>query len=182
MDLQSLSNNNNGFQIVKIIINMIYAVVIASILIIMPTTEINGKNALMALMSGYGSILACILLLLVWLIKYTTGTSYLSKIMLVSPLILIIIFIGLIMSYLSSFFKRIIKRDVPTSYYTFSRLSYLFLFAQIFIILTSISGESFSTLKTFTNKTFSILMLMSALNAIWVIYLGIILKYYTADG
>lgn len=182
MDLLSLPNNNSGFQIFKIITNIVYAVVIAGSLIIVATTEINGKNALMGLMSGYGSILASIFLLVIWLIKYTSGTPYFSKFMLMFPFILIISFIILIMIYLSVFFKRISKKDIPKSYYTFSRLSYLFLIAQIFIILSSISGETFSTLKTFGNKTFSILMLMSTLNAIWVIYLGVILKFYTADG
>lgn len=183
MELPILSNNNNNsFQIFKVITNIVYAVVIASSLIIIATTEINGQNALVGLMSGYGSILAAIFLLLVWLFKFTTGTSYFSKLMLVSPFILIIVFIILIMIYLSVFFKRIVKKDIPKSYYTFSRLSYLFIIAQIFIILSSITGEAFSNLKTFGNKTFSILMLMSALNAIWVIYLGVILKFYTADG
>lgn len=182
MDLATLSNSNGSFQIFKIIINIVYAVIIASSLIIATTTEINGQNALVGLMSGYGSILAAIFLLLVWLFKYTTGSSYFSKLILVSPFILIIAFIILIMVYLSVFFRRIEKNDVPKSYYTFSRLSYLFIIAQIFIILSSISSDTFSNLKTFGNKTFSILMLMATLNAIWVIYLGVILRFYTADG
>jgi hypothetical protein len=183
MDLPILSNiNNGGFQVFKIITNIVYAVVMASSLIIATTTEINGQNALVGLMSGYGSILASILLLLAWLFKYTTGTSYLSKLILMAPFMLIISFIILIMIYLSVYFKRISKKDIPKSYYTFSRLSYLFIISQIFIILSYITGDAFSSLKTFGNKTFSILMLMATLNAIWVIYLGVILKFYTADG
>lgn len=182
MDYQILSNNTGSFHIFKVVTTIIYAVVIAASLIILTTTEISGKNALMGLMSGYGSILAAILLLLVWLFKYTMGTSYFSKFTLILPFVLIITFIGLIMVYLSSYFNRIASKDVPKSYYTFSRLSSLFIIAQIFIILYSISSDTFQSLKTLGNKTFSILMLMSALNAIWVIYLGVILKFHAADG
>lgn len=182
MDYQILSNSSNGFQILKVITNIVYAVVIAGSLIVLVTTEIKGPNALMGLMSGYACILAAIFLLLSWLFKYTTGTSYLSKFTLITPFLLIISFICLIMVYLSSYFKRIASKDIPKSYYTFSRLSALFLIAQLFIILYSVTSDTFQSLKTFANKTFSILMLMSALNAIWVIYLGVILKFYTADG
>jgi hypothetical protein len=182
MDYQNLSKNVNSFQPFKVITNIVYAVVIAGSLIVITTIGITGQNALIGLMSGYGSILAALFILLAWLLNYTTGTSYYSKFMLITPFALIISFISLIMVYLTAYFERISSSDVSKLYYLFSRLSVLFLIGQLFIILYSITSDTFQSLKTFSNKTFSILMLMSALNAIWVINLGVALKFYTADG
>lgn len=182
MERQSLSNNTNSFQVFKIITNIVYAVVIAGSLTVAVTTELTGRNALLGLISGYSAILAAIFLLLGWLFKFTMDTSYFSKLMLISPFVILIAFIILIMVYLSIYFTKIASKNVPSSYYTFSRLSSVFLIIQIFIILFSLTGETFQKLKTFSNKTFSVLMLMSTLNALWIIYLGVILKFYTSDG
>lgn len=186
MDVQNrigfMQNISNNFEIFKKMSNVIYAIVIACTLIIMITISINNKNALIGLIMSYGGILASILLLLAWVFKYTLNSSYYSKILLLTPFILLIIIVSLILAYLSIYFNRITSNKISNYYYIFSNLSALFLIAQIFIILSSITNIDFAATKTFGSKTFTLLMLLASLNTIWVVSLGIILKYYSTDG
>jgi len=186
MDVQNrtgfMQNISNNFEIFKNMTNIVYAIVIACTLVIIITSSINNKNALIGLITSYGAILASLLLLLGWIFKYTLSSSYYSKLLLLTPFILLIIIISLILAYLSVYFNRITSNKISKYYYLFSNLSGLFLIIQMFIILSSVTNIDFAATKTFSSKTFTLLMFIATLNTIWVISLGVILKYYSTDG
>jgi hypothetical protein len=182
MDTQNISYSLGSFSIFKSITNIVYAIVIASGLVILITTGLTNQNAVIGLITSYGSILAAILLLLAWVFKYTIDTSYYNKLLLMLPFIVLIILVSMILTYLSVYFNRITSNKISDYYFLFSRLSALFLILQLFIIFSSVSNVNFAKTKSIENNTFAVLMLMATLNTIWVVSLGVILKYYSTDG
>lgn len=182
MDTQNISYSLGGFKIFTNMSNIVYAIVIASALIIAITTGLTNKNALIGLITSYGAILASTLLLLAWVFNFTIDTSYYNKLLLMVPFVLVIILVSMILAYLSIYFNRITSNKISDYYYLFSRLSALFLVAQLFTIFSSVSDLNFVKTKSIGNKRFIILMLMATLNMIFVVSLGVILKYYSTDG
>jgi hypothetical protein len=158
--------------------NIAYAVVIASFIIIWITTGMTSQNGLTALISGYSGLLAALVFLVVlgWTNMDQT-VPIMTRLTSFIPFIVLIFIISLLVAYLSIYFERISTDQMSTYYYTFSHMSTLFLAVQIGILFRSIL-----TTSSMDPKTFSILMLLGTINAIIVISLGVILKFYSTQG
>lgn len=156
-------------------INVIFAIIIASCIIILITSNMTDKNGLSALIGGYSGLLLGMLfiILLNFLFK---RYSYFDMF----PLLMIIIIIGLLVSYLGVYFDKISSGEVSSYYVSFSLLSTLFLFTQIIMIFSAIYKSQNKNLFSYTS--FSLLGLLSVINIIIVITIGIVLHFYSTQG
>jgi hypothetical protein len=156
-------------------INVIFAIIIASCIIILITSNMTDKNGLSALIGGYSGLLLGMLfiILLNFLFK---RYSYFDMF----PLLMIIIIIGLLVSYLGIYFDKISSGEVSSYYVSFSLLSTLFLFTQIIMIFSAIYKSQNKNLFSYTS--FSLLGLLSVINIIIVITIGIVLHFYSTQG
>ena len=156
-------------------INVIVAIIIASCIIILITSNMTDKNGLSALIGGYSGLLLGMLfiILLNFLFK---RYSYFDMF----PLLMIIIIIGLLVSYLGIYFDKISSGKVSSYYVSFSLLSTLFLFTQIIMIFSAIYKSQNKNLFSYTS--FSLLGLLSVINIIIVITIGIVLHFYSTQG
>lgn len=160
----------------KKVINVPYAVILASILIIFVTIGMTDENALRGLLGGYSGLGLGILFIIMlnW-----PPVNWLD----LFPPFLMLGIIGLTMVYLYIYFDKIAKGEVSGYYMTFSILSVFFLITQISIFFSVIFSKSnTSNEKLLSDRNFSLLTLLGVINYIMVITIGIVLKFYSTQG
>jgi len=158
--------------------NVPLAVVFASLIIIIITTNMTDTNGLSALLAGYsGLFLGMFFVILINLIF--TKTQYLDMF----PIIMILVITGLLISYLAVYFDRISKGEVSEYYMSFSILSTIFLFTQVSLIFSAMYNKTIDQdTKMFSESTFSLLGLFSVVNILIVLTIGIVLRFYSTQG
>ena len=155
-----------------------FAVIVASCIIIIITTNATDSNGLSALLGGYSGLMLGILFVMILNLVFTK-TTYLEMF----PVLMVLIISGLLIFYLSKYFDKISKGEVSSYYSSFSLLSTIFLFTQLIIIFNSIFNVSKSqNEKLFSNKTFALLRLFGVINLLIVVTIGIILQFYSTQG
>jgi hypothetical protein len=166
--------NNADF---KKIMNVPFAVIIASFIIIIITTNMTDSNGLSALIGGYFGLLVGILFVLILDLMFTNVRMF-DMI----PLVIIMGLVGLLIYYLFSNFDRISSGQVSNYYSNFSILSTIFLVFQIVVIINSVFKQDQLSSRLFNDKTMSILGLFGILNLLVVMTLGIVLHFYSTQG
>lgn len=160
------------------VMNIPFAVVITSFIIIMITTNMTDINGLSALLGGYMGLLLGMLFVIIINLVFTK-TTYLDMF----PIGMIVIIVGLLIFYLRKYFDRISKGEVSDYYSSFSLLSTIFLFTQVILILTSMYDKTRGqNTKLFSDTTFSLLGLFSVINLLIVLTIGIVLHFYSTQG
>ncbi len=160
----------------KKLLNIPFAVIIASFIIIVITTTKTDKNGLSALLGGYSGLLLGLLFILIlnWPPKCFIDMT---------PFLIVMTIVSLLIYYLSTYFKQITDKHVSDYYYNFSMLSTIFLAIQISIIFTSLFSNSQElTGKIFSDTTFALLGLTGTINIIIVLTIGIVLNFYSTQG
>jgi len=152
-----------------------FAIIVASCIIIIITTNATDSNGLSALLGGYSGLMLGILFVMILNLVFTKIT-YLEMF----PVLMVLIISGLLIFYLSKYFDKISKGEVSSYYSSFSLLSTIFLFTQLIIIFNSIFNVSKE--KLFSNKTFALLRLFGVINLLIVLTIGIILQFYSTQG
>lgn len=161
------------------IANFLYAIIIAAVFCIFCTIGVKSEGALEALIGEYSIIGAAVLLLLVLKtlnINASEQLLSLSTLFTLGPFLLILFIIIYYIVIISIYFDKIVSNKISDSYYSFSNISTVLIMAQIFLLVSTIAKST-----ELPKKTFAILMLLGTINAIVVITLGIILKFYTTD-
>lgn len=154
------------------------SVIFASFIIIIVTTSMTDTNGLSALFGGYSGLLIGMLFMMI-LITTFTESKYLDMF----PIVMILIIVSLLLFYLGTYFERISKGEISQYYFSFSILSTIFLLAQSSIVVNSINDSINNPGKgLFSDTTFSLLGLISVINILIVLTLGIILKFYSTQG
>ena len=160
----------------KRIVNIPFAVIIASFIIILITTGMTDENALKGLIGGYFGLLLGILFVV---ILNMPPKSWLD----IFPFVTIMIIIALLIYYLYTYFDQIAKGQISSYYNGFSQLSTLFLAAQVIILFSAMfSGSGEITGKLLSDKTFSLLALFGVINFLIVLTLGVVLHFYSTQG
>jgi hypothetical protein len=160
----------------KIVVNVPYAVIIASILIIIVTIGMTDENALKGLIGGYSGLALGILFII---ILNSPPVNWLD----LFPSFLMLGIIGLTMFYLYTYFDIIAKGEVSSYYNSFSVSSFIFLITQLSILFSAIFNRSNKpNEKLLSEKTFTLLIFLGVINYIMVITLGIVLKFYSTQG
>jgi hypothetical protein len=160
------------------VINVPFAVIIASFIIIIITTNMTDTNGLSSLLGGYSGLMLGMLFVMVLNMLFT-NTSYLDM----TPIIMILIIVGLLIFYLSTYFERISKGEVSGYYGSFSLLSTIFLMTQVIIIFTALYDKAKNPNNVlFSPTTFSLLLLFGVINCLIVLTIGIVLRFYSTQG
>lgn len=171
----------DNFDEYKKVINVPLSIIIASIILIIVTTNMTDTNGLSALIGGYSGLLLG-LLFVILLNQIFANTSYLDMI----PMIVLMMIIILMIFYLAKYFDRISKGEVSNYYSSFSLLSTVFLMTQIIIIFNSmysrITNNNQMSNKLFSDTTYSLLGLFGVINMLIVLTIGIILHFYSTQG
>jgi hypothetical protein len=155
-----------------------FAVIIASFIIIIITTNATDTNGLSALLGGYSGLMLGMLFVMILHLVFTKRT-YLDMF----PVLMVLIISCLLIFYLSKYFDKISKGEVSGYYSSFSLLSTIFLLTQVIIIFSSIFNVlKYPNEKLFSNKTFSLLGLFGVINFLIVLTIGIVLHFYSTQG
>ena len=162
----------------KKVMNVLFSIIVASCVIIIITSNMTDSNGLSALMGGYSGLLLGMLFIIILNLLFKQST-YFDMI----PVLMIVIIVGLLLNYLRIYFDRISSGEVSSYYSNFSLLSTIFLFTQLIIIFGAIYSKNESDgSKLFKDSTFSLLGLLSVINIIIVITIGIVLHFYSTQG
>jgi hypothetical protein len=159
--------------------NFLYAIIIAAVFCIFCTIGVQSKTALEALIGEYSVIGAALLLILVLKtvnINASEQLLSLSTLFTLGPFLLILFIIIYYIVIINIYFDKIVSNKISDYYFSFSNISTVLIMAQIFLLVSTIAKTT-----ELPRKTFSILMLLGTINAIVVITLGIVLKFYTTD-
>lgn len=158
----------------KNIVNIPYAVIMASGIIILITTGVADENSLKGLIGGY---MGLGLGMLVLLILNTPPANWLD----LFPFIMILGIIGLMTTYLYIYFDKISKGEVSGYYNSFSVLSSIFLAAQTVMLFSSLNSNEING-RLLSDRAFSLLALFGVINYLIVITIGVVLKFYSTQG
>lgn len=160
----------------KKVINVPYAVILASILTIIITIGMTDENALRGLLGGYLGLGLGILFII---ILNSPPVNWLD----LFPSFILLGIIGLTVFYIYTYFDKIARGEVSGYYMSFSVLSVIFMVTQLSILFSAIFSKSGNpNEKLLSDKTFSLLTLLGVINYLFVITLGIVLKFYSTQG
>jgi hypothetical protein len=173
-----ISGNNTNIQDVKKLINVPFAVIITSIIIIVITINKTDSNGLSALLGGYSGLLFGLLFVVIINLIFLKA-RYFDMI----PIIMVMIVVCLLLYFLSIYFDRIISGNVSSYYLSFSYASLLFLIVQLWMIFKVIykNNEQMNS-KLFSTSEFAWLQLFNIINMVFVIIIGIVLYFYSTQG
>ncbi len=166
--------------------SLLYALSFAALIIIIITTSTRGESSLIALISGYSALLLSLMFLLFLTYNNTVQSSeHFSSINTIIPIVktffpgvLIVFVLSLLLAFLSIYFHRIATGKVPEYYYSFSTMSTILTVLQLGVWFHAMYKNEG---KNVSDRVFSILTLIGTINALVVITLGIVLKYYSTD-
>jgi len=173
-----MSENYTNVQDFKKLINIPFAVIIASSIIITITINMTDRNGLTALLGGYLGLLIGLLFVVILNLIFLRAT-YLDMF----PIIMVMIIVGLLSYYLNMYFDRISEGRVSSYYSSFSLVSLIFLATQLAMIFNVIYSKTQQVnTKLFSNYTFALLGLFSVINIVVVIIIGKVLNFYSTQG
>ena len=158
------------------VVNVPFAVIFASAIIILVTTGVNDENALRGLIGGYMGLGLGILFLIILNMPPNNWID-------LFPFVMLIGIITLMLIYLYRYFDRISKGEVSGYYNSFSMISTIFLGVQFIMLASAMSNKSGEINgKLLSDKAFSLFALFGVINYLIVLTIGIILHFYSTQG
>jgi hypothetical protein len=98
------------------------------------------------------------------------------------PFFLMLALLCFLLYYSIKYQDKISRGAVSDGYYTFSNISIVLLFIQMYIIYTNVASKEFEETHKISQTNSSIIFLLCVLISFCVNIIHIILKYYTTDG
>ena len=150
----------------------------------------NGNVSIDAYISGYSVLILGIMMILTILLnnilKITQGQTLFQIIYTIllstGPFILMLGVIGFILYLMITYKTNIVENHVSPSYYSFSNITAMLLFIQLYIVYTSISTPKFEETGKIPKVSSNIVYLLGILSGISSIIIYTILKYFRTDG
>ncbi len=150
----------------------------------------QGINSINSYIAGYSILILAIAMMLIIIfnniLKVNEGSSPLQTIlnilMSAGPFLLILAVISMSLYLIVKYKSNIISNHVSSGYYSFSNITALLIFIQLYIIYSSVFTDKFQNTGKIEKVTSSIIYLLGVLSSMSVTILYIILKYYTTDG
>lgn len=168
------------------ITNISYAFLIAGLLVVVFTVGTHNESALIGTIAGYASA-TCATILLAGL-TYTTlingnkNPSWSDIGSVLIPFILLFFIFGFSLALESVYFDNISQNRTSDYYGMFSYMSVMFIFIQVYIFHSAISTKIFRENGYINGLTTVKLLLLSVINMLILITLGVSLKYFSTDG
>ena len=150
----------------------------------------QGITSLNSYIAGYSILILAIAMMLIIIfnniLKVTEASSTLQTIssilMSSGPFLLMLAVISVVLYLIVKYKNNIIENHVSSGYYSFSNITALLIFIQLYVIYTNIFTDKFQNTGKIEKVTSSIIYLLGVLSSMTVAILYIILKYYTTDG
>jgi len=166
------------------------AFIIAAIISFIIGFFTEGKTSLGSFITGYSVLILGIMMILLILfngiMKVTSGQTMMQTmytfLFTTGPFLLMLGVISFILYLLITYKAIILDNHVSKSYYSFSNITIILIFIQLYIVYTNITTNNFETSGKFSKVTSSMVYLLGVLSAISSIILFTILKYFTTDG
>jgi len=171
--------------------NLYKAFIYVSAILFFIALNTTGNTTINASLSGYSTLTVGLLLIMTLIlngftqsVKSTTSTFQviMNMILIIGPFLFLFAIIASLMYLLITYKNIIIAGHVSSYYGTFSFISSILILVQMYLLYNGISNDKFQLTKQLSKITSSIICLTSVLNAICVLILYILLKYYTTDG
>jgi hypothetical protein len=150
----------------------------------------QGLVSLNSYIAGYSILLIAIAMMLIIIfnniLKVNEGSSFLQTILSIlasaGPFLLILAVISIVLYLIVKYKSNIIDNRVSGGYYSFSNITALLIFIQLYIIYTNVFSDKFQSTGKIDKITSSLIYLLGVLSSMSTAVLYIILKYYTTDG
>ena len=150
----------------------------------------QGITSLNSYIAGYSILILAITMMLIIIFNNvnmvteasSTIQTILSILMSSGPFLLMLTVISMLLYLIVKYKDNIIQNHVSSGYYSFSNISALLIFIQLYIIYTNVFTDKFQNTGKIDKVTSSIIYLLGVISLMTVIILYIILKYYTTDG
>jgi len=150
----------------------------------------QGKVSLGAYIAGYSTVVLGIMMILIILfnniLRVTEGQTIFQIIYAIlsttGPFLLMLGVIAFLLYSTINFKDSIIENHVSKSYYSFSNISIILLFIQLYLVYTNISTEKFESTGKMSKVTISLIYLLGVLELISSIIIYTILNYFKTDG
>jgi hypothetical protein len=150
----------------------------------------QGITSLNSYIAGYSILILAIAMMLIIIFNNvnmvteasSTIQTILSILMSSGPFLLMLTVISMLLYLIVKYKDNIIQNHVSSGYYSFSNISALLIFIQLYIIYTNVFTDKFQNTGKIGKVTSSIIYLLGVISLMTVIILYIILKYYTTDG
>jgi hypothetical protein len=174
----------------KIYFSLYKAFIIASIVTLLIGFATQGAVSLGATLTAY-SILALALFMILSIlfqneIEHSGNNGLFALIFALlsssGPFLLMLGVIGLLMQITISNKSIISSNHVSQSYYSFSNITNVMIFLQLYLLYTELNTPSFIETGKIGRVTTSILYLLVVITSISSLILYTILNYYTTDG
>ncbi len=161
------------------ITNLLTAVLVADVFSILCTIGITSQSGLEALIGEYSIMGAVILIILILKAKGMFNSGIIDKMSILITLAPFLFLLFIVIYYIvlvSIYFENIVSKKISDYYYIFSKISTMLILGQVLMLVYTMSKYI-----EVPKKIFTILMLLGTINAIVLITLGIVLKFYTTD-
>jgi hypothetical protein len=172
--------------LIKNIYSFLYSLIVGSGIVVFLTTGQTDSTSVAAFRGAY-MILLCVFIfmcVLVGIHANFSDSSILMKIFkfmyLFYPFLAVMIIIMWVLVLLYKYDDKITENKVSDYYTSFINITSILLFIQIYVLVSEITEKTFANFSL-PPKMASMSRLFALLNAISVITLSIVLKYYTTD-
>lgn len=150
----------------------------------------QGITSLNSYIAGYSILILAIAMMLIIIFnnvnKVTEGSSTMQMISTIlmssGPFLLMLAVISLMLYLIVKYKSIIVDNRISNNYYSFSNITSILLFIQLYIIYTSVLTDKFQNTGRIEKVTSSIVYLLGVLSSMSIAVLYIILQYYTTDG
>jgi hypothetical protein len=170
----------------NIITNLSYALIIGGLLVVLFTVGTHNENALIGTITGYSTTI-CATILLAGLTYATIATGdkkpqFKQIITTLIPFFVLFLILGFSITLESVYFDKIANNKIGDYYGFFSYMSVIFIFLQIGLFYGATTNKSFKENGIISIVTILKLLLLSLINFLILITLGVSLKYFSTDG
>lgn len=164
--------------------------IITSVLLFLISLGTTGETNIGAVIAGFSVLTVSILMIMTDLLAVVVPSlrgasmfkSFLSILLTAGPFILMLAIIGFVIYLLVTYMNEIIAGHVSSTYGSISNALIIIFLAQIYVLFTAITSESFVTTKKVNKLSSMVLYLLNIIGVVCTIIMLTVLKYYTTDG
>lgn len=159
--------------------NVAYAFLIGGLIIIFATVGTHNTAALSGTIAGYSATICAVLILcgITFVKIQTMNKSLATTLYSLSPFLILLTILAMSLAIVSVWFKDIADGHVTSMYTTFSYISVIFIFLQIWTYYSGSQGN-----MPISQLTSTKLLLLEIINIVILLTIGVNLKYYSTDG
>ena len=164
--------------------------IITSVLLFLISLGTTGETNIGAVIAGVSVLTVSILMIMTDLLAVAIPSmrgapmfkSFLSILLIAGPFIFMLAIISVVIYLLVTYMNEIIEGHVSSTYGSISNSLIILFLAQIYVLYTTITSDSFVATKKVNRLSSMVLYLLNIIGVVCTIIMITVLKYYTTDG